>query len=87
MDVIYFLPELGIRKGAKGLWHSGLGLHQLGIIVGCKKAVRVTPTGLKPKGKGVKSERSGALKPDKQACHELQNQDGCLNRPAKRDSK
>ncbi len=29
-DVMYVLPSLGINKGARGLWYSELGLHQLG---------------------------------------------------------
>ncbi len=30
VDVIYLLPELGIKKGARALWYSKLSLHQLG---------------------------------------------------------
>ncbi len=29
-DVIYFLPKMGIKKGARALWYSELSLHQLG---------------------------------------------------------
>ncbi len=29
-DVIYLLPELGIKKEASALWYSDLSLHQLG---------------------------------------------------------
>ncbi len=29
-DVIYLLPLLGIKKGARALWYSELSLHQLG---------------------------------------------------------
>ncbi len=30
VDVIYLLPYLGIKKGARALWYSKLSLHQLG---------------------------------------------------------
>ncbi len=29
-DIIYFLPSMGIKKGASALWYSELSLHQLG---------------------------------------------------------
>ncbi len=29
-DVIFLLPELGIKKGARALWYSELKLHKLG---------------------------------------------------------
>ncbi len=29
-DVIYLLPRLGIKKGARALWYSEVSLHQLG---------------------------------------------------------
>ncbi len=30
-DVIYLLPYMGIKKGARALWYSELGLHQFGF--------------------------------------------------------
>ncbi len=32
-DFIYLLSLLGIKEGALGLWHSGLGLHRPKIYV------------------------------------------------------
>ncbi len=30
VDIIHYLPYWELKKGAWGLWYSGLGLHQLG---------------------------------------------------------
>ncbi len=34
-DVIYMLPQFGIKKGQRSLWYSELSLHQLGSQPTC----------------------------------------------------